>query len=245
MVETAAATKRLEEGIEKDETFLSHLLLNQRKNPASVTDREIGTHTFGNITAGSDTTAIALRSVLINLLTHPEIHHRVCEEVRNALTLPVSFAAASKLPLLKAVIQEAIRLQPSVSMILARSVPAGGATICGYNLPAGAEVGINPYIVQRDSIVYPDPEAFRPERWLTEDKEQLALMQRNFFAFGGGSHTCSGRHISLLEVTKFVPTLLLNFDLELAVPKESLGVHMYWLASQTGLIVSLKERKSD
>lgn len=63
-------------------TFLRRLLLNQQQNPKSLTEREVSAHTFGNITAGGDTTAIALRSIIIHLLNHPRAYIRLCREIR-------------------------------------------------------------------------------------------------------------------------------------------------------------------
>lgn len=57
-----------------------------------------------------------------------------------------------------------------------------------------------------------DADTYRPERWLTEDAEKLKLMHRSMFQFGGGEHICLGRHISLLEIFKVVPTLLRMYE---------------------------------
>lgn len=224
-------------------TFLVRLALNQSVNPKSVTDREIVTHAFGNISAGSDTTAIAIRSVLYYLLKTPKSYTRLCDEVRATLKLPVSFVEANKLVYLRAVIQEAMRLHPSVGQLLGRSVPAGGATICGYYIKAGAEIGMSPWVLHRDSAVFPDPDSFRPERWiLGESKttaDDLRRMTRSFFSFGHGTHTCSGKHISIMEITKLIPTLLLKYELELVEQGKGYRSKNWWFTPQEGLYVKL------
>ena len=97
----------------------------------------------------------------------------------------------------------------------------------------------------RNPLVWSDSaDKFRPERWLIEDAEQLALMNRHwmpvrFFSspcqlplklfskavsnmssfliqFGLGSRTCLGRHISMLEICKLIPAIVGDFDFELA-----------------------------
>ena len=162
-------------------TFLQRLLLNQRENPKSLNDREIFTHAFGNISAGSDTTAIALRSVFIHLLKFPHTYRKLCDEVRTKLVLPVSFSKANELPYLGAVIREAMRIHPSVGMMLVRIVPSGGALLCGHHVRAGTEVGISPWVLHRDPQVFPSPDDFVPERWLTKDEEHLKLMSRGSY----------------------------------------------------------------
>lgn len=225
-------------------TFLTRLALNQTANPKSLTDREIVTHAFGNISAGSDTTAIAMRSVLYHLLGNQAAYARLCEEVRTNLNLPVGFARANELVYLRAVIQEAMRLHPSVGQILGRTVPEGGTVIGGYRMGAGAEVGMSPWVLHRDPEVFPDPDAFRPERWLVgesgTDEEHLRVMNRSFFAFGHGAHTCSGKHISIMEVTKLIPTLLLRYDMELVEHGEGHRFVNWWFTPQENLYVKLR-----
>ncbi|KAH7122063.1 cytochrome P450 oxidoreductase [Dactylonectria estremocensis] len=223
-------------------TFLNRLALNQSTNPKSINDREIITHAFGNVSAGSDTTAIAMRAIVYHILTNKNAHSRLCAEVRNNLSEPVRFQQAHNLPYLKAVVQEAMRMHPSVGQLLGRSVPAGGAIIGGHRLGAGAEVGMSPWVLHRDVAVFPDPDTFKPERWIIgegcADEEQFRLMNRSFFAFGHGAHSCSGKHISIMEVTKLIPTLLLRYDLELVGDKNGRFTN-WWFTPQHQLKVKM------
>lgn len=240
--ETKAALEKVDQESNGPLTFLQQLLINQQKNPSLITDREISTHTFGNVFAGSDTTSIALRSIILHLLQNPSKYAKLVHEIRKSarLTLPVSFTTANKLPYLNAVIKEGMRLHPSVGMILGRTVPAGGATIGGKYVAAGVEVGVNPWIVHRDPIAFPDPEAFHPERWLTADADQLSKMNRAFFVFGAGAHTCSGKHISIMEITKLIPSMLVKFDLALESPFAGVRVKNHFFMGMYGLRVEVK-----
>lgn len=241
--ETKAALEKVDEESNGPLTFLQLLLINQQKNPSLLTNREISTHTFGNILAGSDTTSIALRSIVLNLLKNPTQYAKLVSEIRESakLTYPVSFAVANKLPYLNAVIKEGMRLHPSVGLILARTVPTGGAIIGGKHIAAGVEVGVNPWVVHRDPIAFPDPEAFLPDRWLTTDTEQLSKMNRAFFIFGAGAHTCSGKHISIMEITKLIPSLFVKFDMALESGFEDVRVKNHFFTSMYGLRVTLKK----
>lgn len=224
-------------------TFLQRLVLNQQQHAEQITDRDITTHTFGNITAGSDTTAIAMQSVILNLIRNPTVYRTLCEEVRSSLTeLPVQFHRANELPYLTAVVKEAIRIHPSVGMMLARTVPTGGAEICGFHIPAGTEVGMNPWVLHRDESIFSEPNEFRPERWISSSEQQLSLMNRSFMAFGHGPHTCSGRWISMMETMKLIPTLLLHFDLEIVNDAKDFKMLNRWFIFQTGINVRLISR---
>lgn len=210
-------------------TFVERLLQTQKLNPDSLNDREINTHAMGNISAGGDTTSIALRAIIVNILKRPDVHSKFMAELDAAdLNIPVSYEEANRLPYLNAVIRESMRLHPSVGLILARTVPKGGVVVNGVFIPEGVDIGINPYIVHRDKELFPDPENFIPERWLTKDEDLLARMNRAYLTFGHGPHTCSGRHISLMEINKLIPMLFLRYSIKLVQPTVEPKVRNYW-----------------
>jgi cytochrome P450 len=81
-------------------TFIDRLNLNQKAPPEQINDREIMTHAFGNVTAGSDTTSIAMQSIILNILKSPEIYDTLCKEIRSNFSPdePVIFTKANSLP---------------------------------------------------------------------------------------------------------------------------------------------------
>ncbi|KAJ5498165.1 Cytochrome P450 [Penicillium expansum] len=210
-------------------SFVQRLLEHQVAHPDSITDRELNTHAFGNITAGADTTAIAMRTVMFNVVKHLEIYDTLCREVREArLTLPITYTAASTLPYLR------------------RSHQRGSAHPPTYRyhfMPAGTEVGISPWVLHYDPELFPDPEKFQPERWLSTDTDLLAQRKRSIFAFSAGSHTCLGKHISLMEITKLVASLLMQYDIALVDPNAKLSFKCRWFTPQKGLMVKLAKRR--
>lgn len=146
-------------------TFLQRLLLSQKSNPKLLHDREIMTHAFGTITAGSDTTATAMRSIVYHVLENPDVYAKLGSEIRDAnLSLPVSFTKAHALTYLGFIIKESMRVHPSVGMPLARTVPPEGAQLCGYQISGGVEVGLNPWVLHRNPEIYTDPDRFWPGR---------------------------------------------------------------------------------
>ena len=92
--------------------------------------------------AGSDTTAIAMRSVFYHLMKNPEVYAELIEEIDDAttsgqLSSPPTFREASELPFLCATIKEAMRLHPSVGLTMPRITPAGGLEVAGRHIPPG------------------------------------------------------------------------------------------------------------
>lgn len=227
-------------------TFVQRLLEHQKANPDSITDRELKTHAFGNITAGADTTTIAMRTIIFNVTKHPKVYDTLCHEIREQarLSLPVSYGTASALPYLDAVIKEALRIHPPNGLMYARTVPPEGATVCGKFMPGSTEVGISPWVVHYDEELFPEPEKFQPERWLVEDADLVAQRKRSIFAFSAGSHTCLGKNVSLMEITKLVASLLVQYDVALVNPDANLSFKCRWFTPQTGLMVKLAKRHS-
>lgn len=213
-------------------------------------DSELLSHTSGNIFAGSDTTAASLRAIFYYLCRNPEAHQKLLDEIDQAdrkgeLSDPVTFAEAQNLKYFQAVIREALRMHPAVGLLLERVVPQGGADFGGVSLPEGTVVGMNPWTASRDKSTYgADADEFRPERWLEVDESQLKIMDRNFMAFGGGTRTCLGKNISMLEMSKLVPQVLRKFDFELSNPEKEWRLYCYWFVRQTGLVCRIKRRHS-
>ncbi|KAI0403196.1 cytochrome P450 [Xylaria palmicola] len=120
--------------------------------------------------AGSDTTAIAFRSVFYNLMKNQDVYAALLEDIDAAvedgrLHFPTSYAEASKLPLLCACIKEALRVHPSVQLILPRISPPEGLELCGTFVPSGYTVGVNSAVVHFDKSVFgPDADQYRPSR---------------------------------------------------------------------------------
>jgi cytochrome P450 len=147
---------------------------------------DIGQEGYVGIFAGSDTTAIAMRSIVDNLLRHPEALAKLQAELDNAFTngqlsLPIRYAQASKLPFFAACVKEGMRLHPSVGLHLPRIVPEGGCQLAGHYFPAGSRVGVNPTVIHRNAAVFgEDANQFKPERWL--NKARISEMEVSCFA---------------------------------------------------------------
>ncbi|KAL4813267.1 cytochrome P450 [Aspergillus spinulosporus] len=240
----------LEKGdLEEGKDMLSRWMAIHVADPEKMSTRDVIVHLSTNVFAGSDTTAIALRAIIYFLLKTPEKMEKVVEEIEVAdsagrLSSPISYKESmTHLPYLAAVVKEAMRLHPSVGLILERHVPEGGVTVCERHIPAGTTVGINAWALHHDEKVFPSPEAFTPERWLESPAAKLKEMEQSFFAFGAGSRTCVGKNISLIEMHKIIPQLLRDFTFRLHRPGEEWKTKNAWFVQQEGLVVDLERRR--
>lgn len=201
----------------KRRDFLSRFLEASKKNPEIMDNRRVTSFCSLNMFAGSDTTGISLRAIFYYLLKNPYKLARLLKELDDpklgSKTQFVSWETSQKLPYLSAVIQEALRLHPAVGLPLERIVPPSGLQFKDAAIPPGTIVGTTAWGLHHSKSIFgPDPEAFRPERWIESPKEQLSLMNSMLFSFGMGSRTCIGKNISLLEMYKLVPTLLRRYE---------------------------------
>ncbi|KUL82310.1 hypothetical protein ZTR_09714 [Talaromyces verruculosus] len=214
--------------------FLTKLLDLEEEGVNTHADTQISCRS--NIAAGSDTTAISMSAVLYHLIRNPDKMAKLREEIdkksaAGELSDPITFGQSQEMPYLQAVIKEALRIHPAIAIVLPRCVPQGGAVISGKFLPANTEVGINAWVAHRNEKIFPESTAFKPERWLGQNRD-VSRMDSYFASFGFGSRTCIGRHISFLEMSKLIPQLIRNYDFELDPPNAEWVVKSYVFARQ-------------
>lgn len=229
--------------------FLTKFFAKNAQDPKAFTMYHLSMGCVSNMVAGSDTTAITLSAILYYLLKNPSSLRKLRQEIDAADIQGryITYKESQEMPYLQAVMKEALRMHPATGLPLERVVPAGGATICNRFFPEGTIVGINSWVAHRDVSVFgSDADDFRPERWLIDDKEKLGFMERSWMPFGLGSRTCIGRHISFLEMSKLIPMLIRDFDLELdgKLKAAEWQTTNYWFVKPRdfGVKVSMRQR---
>lgn len=144
-----------------------------------------------------------------------------------ALSWPVQYNHAVKLELLQACIKETLRLHPPISMSLPRCVADRDGLVLhqgveeysskgsggGIVIPKGCQVSVAPYVLHRSKAAFGgDARSYNPYRWIDLDERKRKDLERHNLTFGGGSRSCIGKNISLMEINKVLPTLLRAFD---------------------------------
>ncbi|KAL8673603.1 MAG: hypothetical protein Q9168_002001, partial [Polycauliona sp. 1 TL-2023] len=232
--------------------LLSMFLKAKDANPIFFHDGRVLTLAVSMAFAGSETTGISLAAVFYYLVRNPECHHKLVDEIDDAvrsglieerLAGLVSWAESQKLPYLDACIREAFRLHPATGLPLERVVPPNGVNIGGEHIAGGTIVGCNAWVIHRRAEVFGDDvDAYRPERWLEVSKEKRKEMDGTMLHFGMGARTCIGKNISLLEMYKLVPTFLRRFEVFLSHPGEELKLHNAWFVRQLNFNVMFRPR---
>ncbi|RKK19507.1 Pisatin demethylase [Fusarium oxysporum f. sp. cepae] len=192
--------------------FLAKLLLMEKEG--KVTSRETQQAICLNIGAESHTTANALSPILYYLYTNPQTLQCLREELDICVKVdPLSFQQSQSMPYLQAIIKEALRLHPGVGTQLTRVVPKVGLVIEGQFFPKGTEVGVNAWVLYHKKPVFGvDASEFRHERWL-ETGGNLNI--GGSFTFGAGSRSCIDKNIRNLEMSRAIPQIVRNFDIEI------------------------------
>jgi cytochrome P450 len=187
------------------------------KYPDTIKPAMVANLVNSTISAGGDTTAGMMATMIYFLLKNPFAYRKLREELEGAmrdgvLSLEPKYTELNTLPYLDAVMKETLRLNPPLAAPLERVVPKGGAVLSGVPVPEGTVVGCTGRVVHLDQEVYGmDSEAFRPERWL-EDEGKVVRMERGYMPYGSGGRICLGRYVVELEVKRVVPAFVLGFE---------------------------------
>lgn len=194
--------------------FMYHILNSQSKN--SLSQMEIILNMALFISAGTDTTATALTGWTYYVCTHPDVYSRLIGEIRGALVGEddIKWKKVKELQYLNATISEALRLFPPSAASQQRIVPPGGATIDGYYVPAGKTVAVSPWASTHSRLNFHEPDMFRPERWLGDERYSNDNLNASL-PFGTGPRVCIGRNLAYLEMRLIASHLLWSFDIEL------------------------------
>lgn len=175
------------------------------------------------LVAGSDTSATAIRSILLYLITHPQVYKRLQAEV-DVAAVSDGFKSYSKtgipsvntlkaMPYLQAVVREGLRMHPPVADSVPKRVPENGDKVFidgkDFFLPGGTNISSSVWSLHRNRAIYgDDADCFRPERWLLDEansEERLTTMRRTIdMVFGYGKYQCLGKPVAWMEISKVI-----------------------------------------
>ena len=174
---------------ERDDV-LSLLLAARDEDGQPLTDSELRDELMTLLVAGHETTATALSWTLERITRHPEVLARLVEEQREGGD-----------EYLDAVIKETLRLRPVVPAVV--RCLAEPVELAGRTFPAGVNIAPSIYLLHRRPDLYPEPERFRPERFLERSPGTY-----EWIPFGGGIRRCLGASFALFEIKVVLSTIL-------------------------------------
>jgi cytochrome P450 len=174
-------------------TDVFSVLLAARDEGEPLSDEELRDELMTLLVAGHETTATAMAWTLERIVRHSDVLERLTDDPSDDY--------------LDAVIKETLRLRPVVPAVARRlMVPM---EFGGWNLPAGVHIAPSIYLLHRRPDLYPDPTAFRPERFL---ERQPATYE--WIPFGGGIRRCLGASFAMMEMQTVLGTILRTVKLK-------------------------------
>ncbi|WP_113699713.1 cytochrome P450 [Nonomuraea lactucae] len=185
----------------------------------AFTQRELLGNVLTMLLAGEDTTSSTAAWAVHYLAEHPQVQERVAAEAEEVLgeeEVATDPATVGRLSYAEAVVNEAMRLRPVAPLMFLeplREVVLRGSTQ-DVRIPRGTPIiALVTYGADRDTRRFPDPQAFRPQRWLDNTTTAVADSPP-FLPFGGGPRFCPGRNLAMIEATLITSMVCRNFALE-------------------------------
>lgn len=190
-----------------------------------IPPRELKNEALVAMLSGADTVSCTLRVAMLMLGTH----RQVCEKLRAELGQALGGDASShsvasyeqlrQIPYLVATVKELVRIHPPMATPFWRVAPATGVTIDGYYIPGGTQVGINEWVVSRNTDLYgEDVDTFRPERFMSPDGSGALEHEKLDLLFSYGDYSCLGKSFTLVETYKVIAEVVRRFDIQVVNP---------------------------
>ncbi|GAC1357274.1 MAG: cytochrome P450 [Polyangiales bacterium] len=196
--------------------LLSMLLLardDESADAKGMDDRQVRDEAMTLFLAGHETTANALAWTWYLLARHPHAYARLLREVDEVLGgRAPTIEDLPRLPYTLQVFKEAMRLYPP-AYVLGR-MARREVTLGGHSIPRNGIVIVSVIGMQRRASWFPDPDAFDPERFSTENEKKIPRYA--YLPFGAGPRVCIGNHFAMMEGQLLVATIAQRARFELA-----------------------------
>lgn len=187
--------------------ILSMLLRAEYDDGSRMEELEVRDQLLSILSAGHETTAIAMAWTLYWLHRHPEKLDRLLEEISQRAPTGDP-EALTQIPYLDAVVNESLRIHPVIPDVPRKLCQ--DAELMGYKLKAGTSVGAVAFLTHRDPDIYEQPEKWIPERFL--DRKFTPF---EFYPFGGGNRRCIGAAFASFEAKVVLGTILTSYRFQL------------------------------
>ncbi|HKR94327.1 MAG TPA: cytochrome P450 [Candidatus Angelobacter sp.] len=221
--------------------LLTMLMEARDENGAPMSDKQLRDEVITLLTAGHETTTLALAWTCFLIGTRPEVMERMAAEAAFLNGRTPAYEDLMKLRYSRMVVEETMRLYPPV-WTLARTA-VNNDEIGGFYVPAGSEILIFPYITKRHPKWWKDADVFQPERFAPENS--AARPRYAYLPFGAGPRTCIGQNFAMTEILVVLALILQRFRLRLAVDPATIHAEpSVTLQPRPGVVVRLEKVRS-
>ncbi|KAJ7138330.1 cytochrome P450 [Mycena epipterygia] len=214
----------------------------QSEAGSALSDAEIAWLSGSIFGAGAETTSSTLHTFFMAMALNPDIMRKIQHQIDTVVgrdRLP-TFEDRADLPWVSAVMKEVMRWRPILPLSLPH-VTTEDIVYEGMFIPAGTALYGSVWSLNHDPAVFPDPEAFKPERfWDDVNKKELnptGTMARGMYTFGTGRRVCVGMNLANATMFAVVSRVLWAFDIFPALDAEGKEIPID-TTHQTGFIDS-------
>jgi cytochrome P450 len=205
---------------ERGDDLLGMLLNARDEDGTAMNASQVRDEVMTLMLAGHETTANTMTWTALLLSRHPDARARLEDELRQVLGgRPPTLADLPNLPYNEMVIKESMRVYPPVWVLgyqATHDVPVGP-----HMVRKGTAVFMSQWINHHDARWFPDPKAFKPERWADAAMKQLPTYA--YFPFGGGERLCIGKSFALMEAQLLLATMAQRYRLEV-IPDQTIAL---------------------
>ena len=185
-----------------------------------MNDQQLRDEVMTLVAAGHETTSNALTWTLMLLGRHPAVERKLHAELTRALEgRAPGFADLEALQYTEQVLHESMRLFPPVWMVERVALADDQLGEPAYDIPAGTIVGVCTWTLHRRPSLWPNPEAFDPERFTPE--RVAARPRYAYVPFAAGPRTCIGNAFAMMEAKLLLASIVQRYRLEL-VPGQTI-----------------------
>ncbi|GIY81414.1 cytochrome P450 4V2 [Caerostris darwini] len=208
----------------KRKAFLE-LLLEQHLADPSFTEQDVKDEVETFMSAGHDTTAMALSWTLYCLGVHPEVQKLTFEEINYIFSddpdRNVTREDLTRMKYMECVIKESLRLYP-VGPFFTRECTET-FEVLGHKVYPGSICFIFPLMLHRDPEVFPEPEKFKPERFFLENSK--GRHPYAYIPFSAGPRNCIGQKFAMMELKVVIANILRRFRITSLDPRDKVNVY--------------------
>jgi cytochrome P450 len=187
--------------------------------------------------AGHETSASALGWALYLLAMSPDVQDRVADEAR-ALGDVGEFGVVRRLGFTRDVFREVLRLYPPVPMMVRQNLRA--EEMRGRQVKPGAQIVLSPWHLHRHDRIWPNPDAFDPDRWQTEAARDCA--RDGYMPFSAGPRVCTGAGFAMVEGVLLLAMLVRAFRFDCVPGDVPVPVAHLTVRAKTGIRLRVTRR---
>ncbi|BGP28415.1 hypothetical protein JCM10296v2_000147 [Rhodotorula toruloides] len=191
----------------------------ERFDSLGISEEEFGLLTGGIFGAGVETSSGSLIAFVLAMVTHPAAQRKAQEQLDQVVgsSRSPTWDDEANLPYCRALLKEVLRWRPVAVLGGTPHASTEDDVYDGYNIPKGSTILCNTWAIHRDPAYFPEPDLFRPERYLEDPRESGAMpypQKAGHSAFGWGRRICPGMHVAERGLWIAIVHVLHHFTLE-------------------------------